>query len=85
MTQLSTSPYALVVDDDAIILTDAAAILEDAGFRTLTAMNGADALSLLEKHADSVTVLFTDVEMPGHIDGLVSLVKLRGSGPTSQS
>ena len=65
----STVPYALVVDDDAIILMDAASILEEAGFRTLTAMNARDALASLETHADSVTVLFTDVEMPGDMDG----------------
>ena len=41
---LSTIPYALVVDDDALILSDAEAILQDAGFRTLTAMDSEDAM-----------------------------------------
>ncbi len=69
MSEPSTVPYALVVDDDALILADADQIIEDAGFRTLTAMNANDAIGLLEKHADAVTLVFTDVEMPGTMDG----------------
>ena len=69
MSEPSTVPYALVVDDDAVILTDAEQILEQAGFRTLTAMNADEALVLLERKADAVTVLFTDVEMPGARNG----------------
>ena len=38
MKQLGT-PSAVVVDDDAIILTDAANILKDASFRVFTAMH----------------------------------------------
>ncbi len=67
--QTSTVPYALVVDDDALILTDAAQILEDAGFRPLTAMHADEAIGLMEQHADGVAVLFTDVDMPGEMNG----------------
>lgn len=69
MLKPSTVPYALVVDDDVLILTDAAQIIEDAGFRTLTATNATEALDLLETHAHAVTLVFTDVEMPGAMDG----------------
>ena len=66
---LNTAPFALVVDDDAMILSHAADILEDASFRTLLAYNADQALERLEKHHDEVVLLFTDVEMPGRING----------------
>lgn len=69
MSDISTVPYALVVDDDALILTDVCQILEDAGFRVLSALSGDEALPLLERHGDSICVLFTDVEMPGALNG----------------
>lgn len=68
MTQ-STEPYALVVDDDPIILMDACGILEDAGFRFFEAHNGDEAKALLAESAESVILLFSDVEMPGDTDG----------------
>ena len=65
----TTVPYALAVDDDAIIRIDASQILEESGFRCLQADSGDTALVLLEEHFVSVVLLFTDVEMPGMIDG----------------
>ena len=63
------SPYAVVVDDDHSILIHAVEILEEAGFRTLMALNAEEALRALEMHMDEVTLLFTDVEMPGAMNG----------------
>lgn len=65
----STSPYALVVDDDPMILMHACDILEEAGFRFYEAGTGAEAIEVLERHGENVTLLFSDVEMPGEIDG----------------
>jgi CheY-like chemotaxis protein len=64
-----TTPSALVVDDDPIILMDAASIVEDAGFRCIEAGDVDEALFLLEEHADAIALLFTDVQMPGDRDG----------------
>lgn len=66
---VSTIPYALVVDDDALVLMDVCEILEKAGFRFYGADNGDDAVKLLGDYASSVTLLFSDVEMPGTLDG----------------
>jgi len=63
------APYALVVDDDALILMEATSILEDAGFRALQAMNVAQAIRVLNQYNDLVQLLFTDVHMPGDADG----------------
>ena len=64
------TPFALVVDDDALIRMDATDILEEAGFRVLEAANPEGALSLLEQRGDSIQLLFTDVQMPpSKLDG----------------
>lgn len=65
----TTVPYALAVDDEAIIRIDASQILEEAGFRCMEADSGDAAISLLQKHSASIVLLFTDVEMPGATNG----------------
>ena len=69
MSDEGQPPYALVVDDDHSILMHALDILEEAGFRTLMALNAEEAIRALEQHADEITLLFTDVEMPGAMNG----------------
>ncbi len=44
-------------------------IVEDAGFNSLEAVNADEALSILESRSD-ISVLFTDIQMPGTLDGL---------------
>jgi CheY-like chemotaxis protein len=58
----------LVVDDERRMRRLASRILSELGYRVLEAENAADAARLLEKD-DSVDLLFTDVVMPGEIDG----------------
>jgi PAS domain S-box-containing protein len=58
----------LVVDDERRMRRLASRILSELGYRVLEAGNAADAARLLEKD-DSVALLFTDVVMPGEIDG----------------
>lgn len=69
MTDEDDAVSALVVDDDHRVLTLALEILEEAGFQTLMALNAEEAIAALEQHAENVTLLFTDVEMPGAMDG----------------
>lgn len=59
----------LVVEDDILLRWTATAIIEQAGFDVVEAGTGVEAMSLLEKRSDIRTV-FTDVEMPGSINGL---------------
>lgn len=66
---ISTVPYAFVVENDALILMHACDILEDAGFRFYEAGDGTKVIELLKKSADTVILLFTDVEMPGPVNG----------------
>ena len=45
-------------------------MFEDAGFEVLEAENADTALHLLERRGDEVAALFTDIHMPGSMDGL---------------
>lgn len=70
--QNSASPTtlcALVVDDEVLIRMEAASILEEAGFHVMEAGNVAEAVALLQQHHDQITLLFSDVHMPGIGDG----------------
>jgi CheY-like chemotaxis protein len=59
----------LVVEDDPILLMEAMELVEDAGLTAYGARHAEAAIRLLEKHLD-IRILFSDVEMPGSMDGL---------------
>jgi signal transduction histidine kinase/ActR/RegA family two-component response regulator len=65
---LTGSESVLLVDDDEIVRATVAAMLEDLGYKVLVAGSGAAALRILQGGA-KVDLLFTDVVMPGPIDG----------------
>src|SRR5689334_18317259 len=62
-------PVVLVVEDETLLRWHAVAMIEDAGFDVIEAGNAAEAISVLEARTD-VRVIFTDIQMPGSIDGL---------------
>src|ERR1700731_3261310 len=62
-------PVILIVEDEALVRLSAVGMLEDAGFRMIEAVNSDEALELLAADSD-VQLLFTDVNLPGTIDGL---------------
>lgn len=64
----SSHPRVLVVDDEPLLRTFNVDMLSDAGFDVIEAADADEALRLLE-HTDGIRVVFTDVEMPGRIDG----------------
>ena len=47
------------------------AAFEDAGFNVLSAGNAEEAIIVLKHNADCVHVLFTDVDMPGRMNGVL--------------
>src|SRR5580698_2037470 len=69
MTSERTIPVILIVEDEALVRLSAVGMLEDAGFRMIEAVNSDEALELLAADSD-VQLLFTDVNMPGTINGL---------------
>ncbi len=59
----------LVVDDDALVRVHSNLALEDAGYEVVEASNAADALVILKERPD-IAALFTDVRMPGDLNGI---------------
>ncbi|WP_209318722.1 histidine kinase famiy protein [Falsiroseomonas selenitidurans] len=60
----------LVVDDNAEVLDLAAALLQDLGYRVETATDGPSALALIADPARHFDLLFSDVVMPGGLNGI---------------
>jgi CheY-like chemotaxis protein len=60
----------LVVEDEAMIRMLAVDTLTDAGFEVVEAVHGDQALSILQTHADQIHLIFSDIHMPGTLDGL---------------
>ena len=62
-------PVVLVVEDELLPRMLAVEIVEEAGFVALEACDADEAVALLESRPD-ISVLFTDINMPGSMDGL---------------
>jgi CheY-like chemotaxis protein len=73
-------PVVLIVEDDFLIRLHAAQIIEDAGFDVIEASNADEAIAFLEARSD-ITVLFTDIQMPGSMDGLKLAAAVKGRWP----
>src|SRR3954449_6063686 len=69
MTSTSIPPNVLVVEDEMVLRMRAVDIVEDAGFKAIEAINADEALSILESRSD-ISLLFSDIQMPGTMDGL---------------
>ena len=66
--QSSAAPVVLVVENDVLLRLVTASNLRDAGFEVIEAANAAEALRVLDRIP--VDVLFSDIDMPGNLDGL---------------
>src|ERR1700760_470537 len=62
-------PNVLVVEDEMVLRMRAVDIVEDAGFTPVEAINADEAITILESRSD-IDLLFTDIQMPGTMDGL---------------
>ena len=62
---------ALVAEDEELVRDIAAAALRSGGFIVLEAEHAAAALRHLHDRAATIHVLFTDIHMPGDMDGLL--------------
>jgi CheY-like chemotaxis protein len=67
----------LVVEDDALVLMLALDALRDEGLEAIGAANADHAIRILECR-DDVRVIFTDINMPGTMDGLKLAHAVRG-------
>ena len=65
----SSRPHVLVVEDEFFSRLHAVDLVEAAGYRAIEASNADEAIAILETRNDIRTV-FTDIDMPGSMDGL---------------
>ena len=59
----------LIVEDEPLLRLHAVDIVEEAGFFAIEARNADEAVAILESRSD-IMLLFTDVQMPGSMDGI---------------
>src|ERR1044071_1119629 len=62
-------PVVLVVEDESLIRMNAMAMVEEAGFEAIAASDADEAIQILESRSD-IRAVFTDVHMPGSMDGI---------------
>lgn len=73
----------LIVEDEFLLRMDAVAFMTDSGFTVYEASNADQAIALLELHND-IRAVFTDIQMPGSMDGLKLAHYVRGRWPPVQ-
>ena len=80
----------LFVDDSKLILNNVSRVLEEKGYKVITASDGAEALDLLHSFNNGeqgtfgpINAMITDVEMP-RMDGLTLVKKLRQESAFAQ-
>ena len=69
MAPAGSPPIVLVVEDEMVLRMRAVDIVEDAGFVPIEAISADQAIQILESR-DDISLLFTDIQMPGTMDGL---------------
>src|ERR1700722_1982406 len=67
--ETSRGPVVLAVEDEPLILMLAVDMIRDAGFEPLWASNAEEAIRILESR-DDIRIVFTDINMPGSMDGI---------------
>jgi CheY-like chemotaxis protein len=73
-------PVVLIVEDEFLLRMDAADMIAGAGFEVVEAATADQAIGILEARTD-ITVVFTDIQMPGSMDGLKLAQAVRGRWP----
>jgi CheY-like chemotaxis protein len=68
-TNPTSKTFVLVVEDEPLVRLHAIALVQDAGFEAVEASNADEAIAILEARKD-IRIVFTDIHMPGSMDGL---------------
>ena len=77
---LPRRPVVLLVEDELLPRMDAAAMVAEAGFEVVEAGDADEAIAILESRRD-IGIVFTDIQMPGSMDGLKLAHAIRGRWP----
>ena len=70
----------LVVEDEALVRMNSADMIRELGFEVIEATDADHAVSLLESNPD-IRIVFTDIQMPGSMDGLRLAAVVRDRWP----
>src|SRR4051794_8321631 len=76
----SECPVVLIVEDEFLVRMYAAEMIRDAGYDVVEAINADHAIAILETRRD-IRVIFTDVQLPGSMDGLKLARAVRNRWP----
>jgi CheY-like chemotaxis protein len=82
-TPFASRPVVLIVEDEPLIRMNAVAMMEEAGYDVAEASNANEAIALLQARTH-IGIVFTEVEMPGSMDGLKLARYIRKRWPPIQ-
>jgi CheY-like chemotaxis protein len=74
------TPVVLIVEDEFLLRSHAVDMIAAAGFEVVEAANADEAIEILQVRQD-IAVVFTDIQMPGSMDGLKLARAIRGRWP----
>ena len=80
MPQIQSPICVLVVEDETFIRMDAVEMLGAAGFHVVEAANADEAIKELEQNS-GIQIIFTDIDMPGSMNGLKLAAAVRDRWP----
>ena len=66
---MTRAPSVLLVEDNYLLLEMLTSLCEQQGIRVLSASSGEAALTMLRQRGAEIDWLFTDISLPGLIDG----------------
>jgi CheY-like chemotaxis protein len=69
MASAAARPVVLVVEDEPLLRISGAEMVADAGYDVVDAGNADEAIAILQARSD-IHIVFTDIQMPGSMDGL---------------
>ena len=76
----SKRSVVLIVEDELLLRMDAVDMVGAAGFEAIEAGTADEAIEILEARPD-ISVVFTDIQIPGSMDGLKLARAIRGRWP----
>jgi CheY-like chemotaxis protein len=80
MSAAAKRVVVLIVEDELLTRMNAVEMIEEAGFEVIEAKNADDAIAILEVRLD-IRVVFTNIQMPGSMDGLKLAAAVRDRWP----
>ena len=80
MAPKANRPVILIVEDELLLRINAVELITEAGFDVVEAGDAEEAIAILEARSD-IHIVFTDIQMPGSMDGLKLARFIRGRWP----